>query len=57
MKVRVTLLAENDEHSTAPIEDLTSGLKNGWEFVCKWLTRFDEDLEKVTLENVEVVEP
>lgn len=55
MKVRVTLLAENDEHSSSPIEDLTRSLENGWQFVCKWLTRFD-DYETVTLENVEVVE-
>lgn len=54
MKVRVTLMTENDKSVSALGENPEEKLKRGWELVCAMLNTMSDD--SATLENVEIVE-
>ena len=55
MKVRVTLLTENDKHVDLSKEELEKEAKRGWDAVANFLTILSGG-EKATVEKVEVVE-
>ena len=57
MKVRVTLMTENDKHmpETLTDEQVHNEALRGWEIVTKLLSTLSDD-EKCTVESVEVVE-
>lgn len=54
MKVRVTLMTENDKPVSVLGENSEEKVKIGWELVCTMLNTMSVD--SVTLENVEIVE-
>ena len=57
MKIRVTLMTENDKHTDIPDDKLQAEVKNGWDILTSLINRLSEDpSEKVTVESVEVVE-
>lgn len=56
MKVRVTLMTENDKHmplETREAQEATCRV--GWEMICKLLNDMSQG-EKATVESVEVIE-
>lgn len=56
MKVRVTLLTENDKHMPLKTkEEQAAACRIGWEMVCKLLMDISPE-EKATVESVEVIE-
>lgn len=54
MKVRVTLMTENDKPVSDLGEDPEEKIKRAWEFVVALLNIRSED--SATLENIEIVE-
>lgn len=54
MKIRVTLMTENDEHFPIPKEELERLATESWENVVKLLTELSND--NAYLERCEVVE-
>lgn len=54
MKVRVTLMTENDKPVSALGDNPEKELRKGWELVCALLNMQSDD--KATLENAEIVE-
>lgn len=54
MKVRVTLMTENDKPVSALGENPEKELKRGWELFCALLNMQSDD--RATLERVEIVE-
>lgn len=54
MKVRVTLMTENDKPVSALGKNPEEKLKRGWELVCAMLNTMSDD--GATLENIEIVE-
>ena len=56
MKVRVTLMTENDKHMPlATREAQAAACRVGWEMICKLLNDMS-DGEKATVESIEVIE-
>lgn len=53
MKVRVTLVTENDKHIDAPIEQVESMVKGAWEIFCRVASGKGE---AATVESIEVIE-
>ena len=57
MKIRVTLLTENDKHVDLPKEELEKKAKQGWQIIASIIPSLSDDSsEKATVEKVEVVE-
>lgn len=54
MKVRVTIMTENDKPISVLGENPEEKIKRGWELVLALLNAQSED--RATLENVEIVE-
>lgn len=53
MKIRVTLMTENDKHLNLSKEEIEKHAMDGWNVVCKL---YSNSNEKVTIEKCEVVE-
>lgn len=56
MKVRVTLMTENDRHPNATKEEIENTTKKGWELLCMMFNNSYEQEEAVTVEKCELVE-
>ena len=54
MKVRVTLMTENDKPISVLGENPEEKLKRGWELICAMLNTMSDD--SAALESVEIVE-
>lgn len=55
MKIKVTLLTENDKHLDKSKEEIEELAKRGWNFFCADYN-VKNPSERVTLEKLEVVE-
>lgn len=56
MKVRVTLLTENDKHMPLKTkEEQTAACRVGWEMICNLLNDMSPE-EKAMVESIEVIE-
>ena len=56
MKVRVTLMTENDKHMPLETREAQeAACRVGWEMICMLLTEMKPG-EKATVESVEVIE-
>lgn len=56
MKVRVTLMTENDKHMPLETREAqAAACRVGWEMICKLLNDMAVD-EKATVESIEVIE-
>lgn len=57
MKIRVTLITENNKHPDITDEEACDAAVMAWNFIIKFLERFNKDpSEKATVESAEVVE-
>ena len=56
MKIRVTLMTENDIEPTHSKEEIEKAAKKGWELVCALLNVQNGKDERCTVEKVELVE-
>lgn len=57
MKIRVTLMTENDKHVDVPEDELRATAEKTWNWFLSTLSVFNEDLsDKATVESVEIVE-
>ena len=56
MKVRVTLITENDKHMPLKTkEEQTAACRVGWEMICNLLNDMSPE-EKAMVESIEVIE-
>ena len=56
MKVRVTLITENDKHMPLKTkEEQTAACRAGWEMICNLLNDMSPE-EKAMVESIEVIE-
>lgn len=55
MKIRVTLMTENDKPISNIGENPQEKARTAWRILCSMLNNYNLD-EKITLENVEIVE-
>lgn len=56
MKVKVTLMTENDKHSNATKEEIENAAKKSWELLCMMFNNNYAQEEVVTVEKCELVE-
>lgn len=56
MKVRITLMTENNKHPNATKEEIENSAKNGWELLCTMFNNSYAREEIVTVEKCELVE-
>ena len=56
MKVRVTLMTENDRHLNATKEEIENTAKKSWELLCMMFNNSYAQEEAVTVEKCELVE-
>ena len=56
MKIRVTLMTENDIVPSQSKEETERVAKKGWELICALLNAQMDNDERCTVENVELVE-
>lgn len=56
MKVRVTLMTENDKHPNATKEEIENVAKKSWELLCMMFNNTVNQTETVTVEKCELVE-
>ena len=56
MKVRVTLMTENDKHSNATKEEIENVAKKSWELLCMMFNNTVNQAETITVEKCELVE-
>lgn len=57
MKIRVTVMTENDKHTTRPVDEVYQYAVAAWKLIADGLMEIAEDpSEKMTVESVEVVE-
>lgn len=56
MKVRVTLMTENDKHMPVSSKEEAERIcRQGWDYLCKLILSGHEG-EKATVESIEVIE-
>jgi len=55
MKIKVTLMTENDKHLDMSKEDIEANAKMGWELVCTMLNAYNPE-EKASIEKCELIE-
>ena len=55
MKIKVTLMTENDKHLDMPKEDIEANAKIAWELVCALLNAHNPE-EKASIEKCELIE-
>ena len=56
MKIKVTLMTENDKHSNATKEEIENAAKKSWELLCMMFNNSYAQEEVVTVEKCELVE-
>lgn len=56
MKVKVTLMTENDKHSNATKEEIENTAKKSWELLCMMFNNTVNQTETVTVEKCELIE-
>ena len=56
MKIKVTLMTENDKHSNATKEEIETSAKKGWELLCMMFNNSYAQEEVITVEKCELVE-
>ena len=56
MKVRVTLMTENDKHSNLTKEEIEEAAKKSWELLCMMFNNTYNQTETVAVEKCELVE-
>lgn len=56
MKVRVTLMTENDKHPNATKEEIENAAKKSWELLCMMFNNTVNQTETVAVEKCELVE-
>lgn len=56
MKIRVTLMTENDKHVDASKEEIERQAKIGWDMVIKMILSASLSRENAYVESVELVE-
>ena len=56
MKLRVTMLMENDKHTTVSDEELRATAAKAYKLMFDLLTTMGSDKEKATVESVEIIE-
>lgn len=56
MKIRVTLMTENDIEPSGTKEETEKIAKKGWDAICGFLNLSAKPNETITLEKVELVE-
>lgn len=55
MKIKVTLITENDKHLDMSEEDIEENAKMAWELVCAMLNAYNPK-EKASVEKCELIE-
>lgn len=57
MKIRVTLMTENDKHADIPDDELRATVEKGWNWMLSTFDVFKSDpSDKASVESVEIVE-
>ena len=56
MKIKVTLMTENDKHLDMSKEDIEESAKQAWELACMVLNMNVPEGEKVSVEKCELIE-
>lgn len=56
MKLRITLVTENDKHLNVTKEEIEDAAKKSWELLCMMFNNTYDQTEKVTVEKCKLVE-
>jgi hypothetical protein len=56
MKVKVTLMTENDKHVNATKEEIENAARISWGFLCTMFNNTVNQTETVTVEKCELIE-
>jgi len=55
MKIKITLMTENNEHLDMPKEDIEANALVAWQTLCSLINIFNPE-ERIEIENCEVIE-